>query len=199
MGKGIHYGRAQTRNYTYEYQRINAKSFISLLASPLGQYQLNGIKKTPSHRQFTLKECEGWGRVMVFNFNGKEIPIPLKTDSRSASNKLFLICPYCAKSRQHLYALRSTFSCRECAGLHYASQSEGQRDRLARKIRKMRIVLWGVDIPEILSVASSCEFWPKPDNTHWKTFEKKKANIKILENQYRFDMSVFIHRNFSFH
>ena len=138
----------QTRTYTGEYYRIYAKWFKRLLREPAhnkkaGEFELNYSWLSPEHSKFKLYECEEYPRVMLFEINGKKIPVPLQTDNRSASNKLYLICPYCEQQRQHLFVMKYGFSCRDCAKLHYASQSEGYSDRLARKIRKLRKRIWG--------------------------------------------------------
>ena len=200
MGRGLHFSRTQIRPYTGEYHRIAAKIFRSALTAPLGEYTLSGIDKSKAHCKFTLKDSERWGRVMVFTFDDREIPIPLKQDDRSASNKLYLICPYCTKPRQHLYALSNTYVCRLCAGLHYASQSERESDRLARRIRKLRRKLWGNDTDngwlDINNLMDSCCWWPKPKRMRLATFEKKKAEIEALEKRHTHCMRVFIEMHF---
>ena len=112
MGRGLHSSRTQTRPYTNEYHRIAAKSFRAALTSQIGGYKLSGLDLSKAHCNFTLKDSERWGRIMVFIFDNREIPIPLRQDNQSASNKLYLVCPYCTQSRQHLYALSNTYACR---------------------------------------------------------------------------------------
>jgi len=181
MPKGNHYGRARTRSYTSEYQRIFAKTFKSLLNKPLGDYFINSDSLSNEHRKLTLTTLNNDIRVITFTIKNKRHQIALKLDSRSASNKLYITCPYCHKQRQHLYAVKSAYVCRECLGLHYASQSERSQDRLMRRIRKLRKELWGADYPEVNSMFQNIYYWPKPKKLHWKTFERKRNNIIELE------------------
>ena len=196
MGRGIHSGRTQFRPYTNEFYRIPAKAFRSLLTSPLGDYKLNGLDLSEAHCNFKLRDSNRWELVMEFTFDGREVPIPLRQDTRSASNKLYLVCPYCSQSRQHLYAVTNTYACRLCAGLHYASQSERQPDRLARKIRKLRRSLWGNERENIDNLLDNSSWWPKPKRVRWSTFEKKKTEIAALETLNLRFMVAFVETHF---
>jgi hypothetical protein len=183
MPKGFHFGRTQKRLYTVGRQRIYAKTFKALLDSPIGNYELSGANFSEGHSNFKLIQSEAWQRVMIFTIQGKEIPVPLQVDSRSASNKVYLICPCCVKQRQHLYVLNNLYACRECTNLSYASQSEGKQERLARRIRKLRTNLWGSSA-EINSLVESTMHFEKPKYMKWKSFEVKRDNILSIERQY---------------
>ena len=185
MPKGFHYGRSQSRHYTCEYFRIPALAFKKLLESPLGKYELTheGLRK--EHRVFNLIETNCWGRVAEFNIKGQKIPIPLKVDKRSASNKLYLICPYCRHQRQHLYAVTNAYGCRKCLDLQYACQSERPAERLSRRIRKLRRVIWGnVEWLDTVSLFERCEWYPKPKWMRWEKFNRERDKITNLENRY---------------
>ena len=78
------------------------------------------------------------------------------------------------KKRQHLYAVKNAYACRECLGLHYASQSERPQERLMRRIRKLRKELWGYDWPDVNNMFEQVDYWPKPKWMRWKTFKQKK-------------------------
>tara|TARA_R110000803_G_C11820229_1_gene301837 strand:+ start:122 stop:538 length:417 start_codon:yes stop_codon:yes gene_type:complete len=116
-------------------------------------------------------------------YSRKKISVPLQTDSRSVSNKVYLICPCCVKQRQHLYMLKKLYACRECTNLSYASQSEGKQDRLARRIRKLRTNLWGSSA-EINNLVESTMYFQKPKYMKWKSFEVKRDKILSIERQY---------------
>lgn len=184
MPKGCHFGRTQHRHYISEYYRINAIFFKNLIECPLGKYSFEKEGASIEHSSFKLIETSKWSRVMVFNINGKEVPIPLQIDHRSASKKTYLICPYCVTQRQHLYITKTSYACRKCLNLHYTSQSERKPDRLARSIRKKRYLLWGYDYPDVKNLFESCIWWPKPKWIRWKTFEKKRNHIVDMEKQY---------------
>ena len=184
MPKGHHYGRTQTRAYTSEYYRIFAKTFKNILTVPLGSYSLNVDFLSNEHQKFKLTALECGVRLMTFNINSKPHQIALMLDNRSASNKLYITCPYCQKQRQSLYAIKNAYSCRQCIGLHYASQSERPQDRLMRRIRKLRKELWGYDWPDVNNMFEQVIYWPKPKGMRWKTFEQKRNKIIELESKY---------------
>jgi hypothetical protein len=184
MPKGNHYGRTQTRAYTSEYHRIHANVFKSLLTKPLGSYSINSESLSDNHRKLILKENKNGVRYVTFTINEKPHIIALKLDNRSASNKLYITCPYCQEQRQHLYAIKYAYGCRQCIGLHYASQSERPQERLMRRIRKLRKELWGYDWPEVNNMFEQVFYWPKPKWMRWKTFEQKRNKITELEKQY---------------
>ena len=121
---------------------------------------------------------------MVFTINEKPHQIALKLDNRSASNKLYITCPYCQKQRQSLYAIKYAYGCRQCIGLHYASQSERPQERLMRRIRKLRKELWGYDWPDVNNMFEQVIYWPKPKWMRWKTFEQRRNKIIELEKRY---------------
>lgn len=104
MARGYHSGHKQIRNYTCEYPRIFAKTFKALLELPLGEYNLSFDHFGDDHKKLTLRDNGQGVRYMTFNINDKPHHIALKLDSRSASNKLYITCPYCRESRQSLFA-----------------------------------------------------------------------------------------------
>ena len=95
MPRGHHYGRTQTRAYTGEYHSINASVFKSLLTTPLGSYSINAEYLSDNHCKLVLKENENGDRYITFIINDKAHKIALKLDNSSASNKLYITCPYC--------------------------------------------------------------------------------------------------------
>tara|TARA_B110000211_G_scaffold234958_1_gene307794 strand:+ start:6747 stop:7364 length:618 start_codon:yes stop_codon:yes gene_type:complete len=199
MPKGHHFGRTQTRAYTSEYHRIFAKSFKNLVSVPFGNYSLNADFLSEEHQKFKLTALECGVRLMTFTINDKDHKIALILDNRSASNKLYITCPYCQKPRQSLYVIKFAYVCRQCIGLEYASQSERPKERLMRRIRKLRKELWGYDWPGVNNMFEQVTYWPKPKWMRWITFEKKRKKIIELENKY-WPMSVeHIEKLFSSH
>ena len=178
------YESSRTRSYTYEYYRLPAKAFKKLLNKELGKYEIHLPSLNINHVVFTLKENDGGERYMELMVYDKPHKIALKLDNRSASNKLYITCPYCQKQRESLFIVNKTYVCRECIGLHYASQSEKPQSRLMRRIRKLRTELWGSDFPEINNMFKNVMYWPKPKWMRWKTFEQKRDKITELENKY---------------
>jgi len=192
MPRGFHMGRTQSRHYTCEYHRIHALWFKKMLTAPLGKYSIPFEQLSKEHQVFKLIETKHWGRIAEFNIKDQKIPIPLKIDTRSASNKLFLICPYCRQQRQHLYAVTNTYGCRKCLDLQYACQSERPAERLARRIRKLRRVIWGDEPFDTVSLFDKCEWYPKPKWMRWDKFNRERDKIIDLENRYWDSQEAFI-------
>jgi len=170
MPKGHHYGRAQTRTYTSEYHRIHANVFKTLLTKPLGNYSITSDGLSNEHQTFKLTTLECGVRLTTFVINDNPHKIALIIDKRSASNKLYITCPYCHKQRQSLYAIKYAYGCLQCISLHYASPSERPNERLMRRIRKLRKELWGYDWPDVNNMFENVYYWPKPKWMRWKTF-----------------------------
>jgi len=182
MPKGHHYGRTQTRAYTTEHHRIHANVFNQLLTKPLGSYSINSEYLDDDHKTFSLNE--NGVRYIEFTINDKAHQIALKLDNRSASNKLYITCPYCQEQRQSLYAIKYAYACRQCINLHYPSQSERPQERLMRRIRKLRKELWGYDCPDVNNMFENVTHWPKPKGLHKSTFNRKKNQLVRLESEY---------------
>ncbi len=199
MPKGHHYGRTQIRAYTNEYHRIHANAFKPLLKAPLGSYLLDAKHLSKPHQKLKLEENKCGVRFITFTINEKPQKVTLALDDRSASNKLYITCPHCNKKRQHLYAVKNAYACRECLGLHYASQSERPQERLMRRIRKLRKELWGYDWPDVNNMFEQVAYWPKPKWMRWKTFKEKQENILILEAKYWSTTKSYIQNTFEHH
>lgn len=178
MPKGFHYGRIQLRQYTTQFNKLFASELKSLLSLPLGSYRLlDNASSTP----IELKE-KGNG-IRFISFKNSTLEIQLITCNRSVSTKLYLTCPYCQTRRQHLYRSRDSYACKTCLRLHYASQSEREQDRLARKIRKLRKGIWG-SLDGINNLTESVQYLTKPKSKHWVKFEYEKAVLLELERKY---------------
>lgn len=184
MPKGFHYGRTRKRPYTSEYIRIQASIFKPLLKAKLGRYSISSNSLSDQHKKFELIEVVSGIKVAQFIIEQRKLQVGLVQDNCSASNKLYITCPCCQAKRQHLYAVKNAYACRECLGLHYASQAERPRDRLMRKIRSKRKSIWGGDWPDVNNMFENTKYWPKPKGLHWKTFVKAKEELDQLELQY---------------
>ena len=100
MPKGHHYGRKQTRAYTSEYHHIHTNVCKPLLKVPVGNYSINSEYLSEEHKKIKLSENKNGIRYVTFTINDKPHYIALKLDNRSASNKLYITCPYWQKQRQ---------------------------------------------------------------------------------------------------
>lgn len=180
MPNGFHLGYTQQRHYTTEYTKLYAKTFKVLLTKPLGSYLIaSPNKSTP----ITLKQTKDGLRYITLNHQDNTLEIGLVICNKSASNKLYITCPYCHTKRQHLFDCKSGYACKACLNLHYASQSEQKQDRLARRIRKLRVALWGYK-PEIMNLTNSVRWFTKPKYMRWTNYQKKRDQITKLEEQF---------------
>lgn len=184
MPRGFHFGRARKRPYTIEYPRLTAIVFKPLLTAKQGNYVITHDHLKKQHKHFKLIETANKIKVAEFSINNQTLQVALIQDNSSASNKLYITCPCCQSKRQHLYAIKNAYACRECLGLHYATQAERPRDRLMRKIRKKRKSIWGADWPDVNNMFEHSHYWPKPKGAHWKTFLKAKDELYQLEQKY---------------
>jgi len=196
MPRGFHFGRVRKRSYTSEYCRLSAITFKPLLESKTGSYIIHSERFSEQHKRFELIELGGQFKIMQFTIEGKKFQIGLVQDDSSVSNKLYITCPCCQSKRQHIYAIKKAYACRECLGLKYLTQSERYRDRLMRKIRKKRKALWGNDWPDVNNMFAHTEYWPKPKSVHWSTFEKAREEIYQLERQYWPQVDLFLNKQF---
>ena len=184
MPRGCFYGHRRTRDYTTEYCRIPAIAFKSLLRAKLGTYTFTGDQLSEQHKRFNLVATSNDHVTVQFIIDRKIVTLYLIQDERSASNKLYIICPHCKTRRQHLYAASNTYACRGCLRLHYPSQSERANVRLRRKMRNKRIKIWGEGWPHVTNLFKNVHSWPKPKGLHWKTFTKGLDELDKLERQY---------------
>ncbi|PKG39473.1 hypothetical protein [Psychromonas sp. Urea-02u-13] len=196
MPRGSHYGRIRKRPYTVEYHRLSAIVFKPLLQAKLGRYTITLDHLSEQHKNFELIETAKKIKVAKFHIKSQTLHIALIQDDCSASNKLYITCPCCQSKRQHLYAVKNAYACRECLGLHYATQAERPRDRLMRKIRNKRKKLWGNDWPEVLNMFALSHYWAKPKGIHWKTFYKAKEEIYHLERKYWPMVEIHLNKQF---
>jgi hypothetical protein len=184
MATCFHFERSKTRRYTGHFYKLPAKAFKSITDGPLGQYNLSGESLSKEHQYFELIDHPQYARIALFTIKGCVIPIALQLDDRSATSKLYLVCPYCQQQRQHLYTVTNTFACRQCSKLNYESQSERPMARLARRIRKLRVQMWGYDWLDVHNLMESAQWWPKPKWMRTVTFEEKRNTLEVLEQQY---------------
>jgi len=96
-----------------------------------------------------------------------------ETPCNYGGSRKWFTCPHCGKRVGVLYLRGSLFRCRDCQGLHYASQSESSYDRIARRVHKVRDKL-GNDGALLAR---------KPKGMHWKTFERLWKQELALEEQ----------------
>jgi len=87
-----------------------------------------------------------------------------RTSCHFGGERTWFKCPHCQKRVAVLYGAQTRFLCRHCYRLSYASQLEGDFDRLLRKARKLR---------KKLNASENLDepLWRKPKGMHQKTFD----------------------------
>jgi len=90
-----------------------------------------------------------------------------RTPCNLGGHRKWFLCPRCGRRVAVLYGTERYFLCRHCYNLTYASQQEGQADRLIRRARNLRKLL-GASI----SLYDPIIF--KPKNMHERTFQRLK-------------------------
>lgn len=95
-----------------------------------------------------------------------------RTPCRLGGGRSWFLCPGCGRRVGVLYGQR-LFLCRVCHRLTYASQCEGQSDRLLRRANLLRARLGGE--PGISAMIR------KPKRMRWATFERLTGEIHDLE------------------
>jgi hypothetical protein len=175
------------RNYTNEYLKIKASIFKQVSKIALGRYSFSfDHDLSKEHKTFNLVKGPNGERVAVFNIKGSEQRIRLVYDNSSASNKLYITCPHCNLKKQHLYIVANAYACRRCLSLHYRSQSQSNQDRLGRRIRTLRLKLWGKEHKhsELTNLFNHNSRWGKPKWMRWHNYFRKLNELISYEEKY---------------
>ena len=117
------------------------------------------------------------GCVLLRYRNRIERIVLESTPCHLGSHRVWWQCPAagCGRRSAVLYA-GSTFACRRCHQLVYASQRESEANRVMRRADKIRRRLgW---IPGIANADGS-----KPRAMHWRTFERFRAEHEAFANK----------------
>tara|TARA_R110000796_G_scaffold126971_2_gene242138 strand:- start:1222 stop:1809 length:588 start_codon:yes stop_codon:yes gene_type:complete len=179
--------RANTRTYTTELYKIRATWFKASFGLQVGNtYKLQGRGLVDSHSVFRLADSYGGNRELQFNIDGHTHRIKVVVNRNGAACRYFLVCPYCAKNRLDLYAATNAYACRGCLHLSYISQSEGDIERLGRRIRALRRRVWPKPEAwmEYDNLFEDSYYWPKPKNKWSAKFRIDKSGVDRLESMF---------------
>jgi hypothetical protein len=118
-------------------------------------------------------EADGWATV---TYGAMTWPVMLQTTQLNLGGvRRWLTCPACSTRRQVLYVWGKDLACRACLGLRFESQHESRRDRLFRRLEKVRAMLgWP---PGALA-----PFGAKPHGMHWRTYSRLRSDAEQLTN-----------------
>jgi len=87
--------------------------------------------------------------------------------------RAWFVCPCCSRRCAILYPVQ----CRQCLGLHYASEHESKLDRLFRKAVRHRQRLGQIER------GIGCPFPLKPYRMRWHTYLQARRQAQDMENR----------------
>ena len=170
--------RNRTRNYTRQLPQLTLADFKAMRSMFANGATV--LKKSTSKGAviFTLA-----GEHIKAEIGGSAVDLRAITTKAGYGSRSWYCCPHCGSRRASLFVGRSDIACRDCWGLHYASQSEGQLDRMRRAIWKKRAEIWPNYEPA-MSLFNTCYQFPKPKGMRWQTFKLKRSEAAALESAY---------------
>lgn len=113
-----------------------------------------------------------------YEYDGRYYDYPISLDytrPNYGGKRWWFRCPDCNKRVRKLYRRHDLFKCRPCCNLAYRSQQEAKPFRLLSQAQKIHRALGG----------DGCIGWrepPKPKGMHWKTYERKLAEMNHYHN-----------------
>lgn len=109
-------GRKRTRTYTRDVAGINGETLAEISASAT-ERPLNKVSGIALH--FTGEH------LIAALVSGQSVAVQLTTTSpKYGGVRWWYVCPTCAGRKASLYVSGTSLCCRQCAGLHYVSQSK---------------------------------------------------------------------------
>ena len=99
-----------------------------------------------------------------------------RTPCHYGGERLWFLCPQCARRVVVLCSDGPLFLCRQCYQLPYRSQNEGKLDRLITRKHELG--------ERIFEVYEYGEGWGKKKGMHWKTFNRLLTEYQQLEAQW---------------
>ncbi|PMG51488.1 hypothetical protein BCU91_16510 [Shewanella sp. 10N.286.52.B9] len=170
----------RTRRYIDSKQRIEAKSFKPFIKEHSKRFKLDSPDKYP--QEFTIKSHSELLTVLWFESEGNEnFPVPLVWDNTKYPRLIFL-CPCCESKRLYLYGASNGWACRKCLNLHYSVQSMTTEERLRKRIRKLRRLIWGANASmDTFDRSYACG---KPRLVRHKQFIDDVVKLNQLEDRY---------------
>ncbi|HGO5654178.1 hypothetical protein QP231_03270 [Klebsiella pneumoniae] len=172
--------RNRTRSYTTDLPRIGLP-FLAHMRSRLADAE-PGTQlhtQTESGTLHIFRQADGYAMTI----NGVTRTIRTTTTQAGYGVRQWYVCPHCTKRVAKLYIGRKDIGCRECWNLHYKSQSADRLDRMRIKIRQQRYAIWGNnDLAN--NLFNDIRMFPKPKGMRWATFDRKRAELSVMEMAY---------------
>ncbi|EOH1014405.1 hypothetical protein AB3X31_13500 [Raoultella terrigena] len=172
--------RNRTRSYTTDLPRIGLP-FLAHMRSRLADAEPGTqlYTQTESGTLHIFRQADGYAMTI----NGVTRTIRTTTTQAGYGVRQWYVCPHCTKRVAKLYIGRKDIGCRECWNLHYKSQSADRLDRMRMKIRQQRYAIWGNnDLAN--NLFNDIRMFPKPKGMRWATFDRKRAELSVMEMAY---------------
>ena len=96
-----------------------------------------------------------------------------RTACHIGGTRAWFVCPSCGRRCAILYPVQ----CRQCLGLHYASEHESKLDRLLRKAIHHRQMFGQTER------GIGCPFPRKPYRMRWHTYLQARQKARDMENK----------------
>ncbi|WP_419793034.1 hypothetical protein ACN09C_07045 [Serratia fonticola] len=173
--------KEQTRSYTDALPRIGLTF--------LGNMRRNLANVPDGHAIYTTTECGTLcvtrnGNGYTATINEHSFRLSLTTTNAGYGVRHWYLCPHCHQRCAKLHIGRKDIACRQCWGLHYASQSEDRLSRMRRLMRSKRLAIWPHDTPELMNLFKTPFHFAKPKGMRWETFERKRWQLFRQEERY---------------
>ncbi|AEF47180.1 hypothetical protein SerAS12_4082 [Serratia sp. AS12] len=169
--------RKQTRRYTTSLPYIGPESLAFLRGYiPNG----NALKYEALHGILVI--TRRGGNLMV-SIGGHSFPLLLTTTQVGFGVRYWYQCPQCCRRASKLYINPDILACRECSGLHYASQSKSPLQRclqLGQRANARSLALWPDYWNQMARVRFKLSRLPKPAGMRWDTFNRRRLDILRL-------------------
>lgn len=180
--------RQQTRHYTSQLPRLTL-AHLRELRRLFGD-GVHGLQMETASGKVTFRQE---GDSYATTVGGRTLTLHIATTQAGYGVRYWFLCPHCGSRRAKLHVGKRDIACRECWGIHYASQSEDRLSRMRRHMYAQRAEIWGNYGPACSLF--NCVFdFPKPKGMRWVTFNQKVAKLAQYENSYWLAMRPVVDR-----
>lgn len=170
--------RDKTRSYTTQLPSLSPKDLKAMRQLFIDGAKAVQTSSSSANIVFTVD-----GEHYRATIGERVLPLRITTTTNGYGVRHWYVCPHCHNRKAKLFIGRNDLACRDCWGLHYASQSEDRLARMRRTIFKKRAAIWKNYEPA-RSLFNDCYRLPKPKGMRWETFTEKRAKVLELEQRY---------------
>ncbi|WP_236658355.1 hypothetical protein [Pseudomonas knackmussii] len=178
--------RAREKNTVEDYRALDVRELQRhgvLVAGWRGKWQWSRDGEVRASIGLEVESLERLRLCYQVTFQGraeaKDYPVRVTwTPCHLGGSRPWFLCPDCGRRVAKIYS-HGVFACRHCLRLNYRCQQVSKRDVASDRSFKLRDTL-GCD-EGFLSVPAECI--PKPKGMHWRTFNRKIAQLKAVDGR----------------